>query len=128
MRQLIVILVICDNMREILTWLYGKSGRNRHIREMAKQAVAILNKEQSLDHQELAERLGIGFDKYQKPKRTFYFVINPLKKVQLIKDKRVYKDGKKKSYKTMYYIDASAFNGYMKRIIDETFEKIKEEN
>ena len=69
-------------MKELLTWLYGKSARNSHIREMAKKAILILKEQGSMEYKELAEALGIEFNQYKKPKRTFYFVINPLKKIQ----------------------------------------------
>jgi hypothetical protein len=32
-------------MDELLLWLYGKSARNAHIRDMAKQAIEILKRE-----------------------------------------------------------------------------------
>ena len=51
-------------MNEFLTWLYGRSGRNKHIREMAQRALEILKTEQSMEHTELCEALGIGFDQY----------------------------------------------------------------
>ena len=112
-------------MDELLVWLYGKSARNAHIREMAKKAILILRKEGSMEYQELAKALGISFNKYQKPKRTFYFVINPLKKIQLIQDKRVFVDKTKKKYKTVYFFNPDAFYGYMKRVLDEFFNKVK---
>jgi predicted transcriptional regulator len=112
-------------MDELLVWLYGKSARNAHIREMAKKAILILKKEGSMEYQELAKALGISFNKYQKPKRTFYFVINPLKKIQLIQDKRVFTDKTKKKYKTVYFFNPDAFYGYMKRVLDEFFNKVK---
>jgi hypothetical protein len=112
-------------MKELLTWLYGKSARNAHIREMAKKAILILKKEGSMEYQELARALGISFNKYQKPKRTFYFVINPLKKIQLIQDKRVFIDKTKKKYKTVYFFNPDAFYGYMKRILDEFHTSVK---
>ncbi len=59
---------------------------------MAMKAIEILKKEQSMDYQELCKALDIGFTDYQKPKRTFYFVVNPLKKVQLIQEKRIYEE------------------------------------
>jgi len=113
-------------MNELMLWLYGKSGRNKHIREMALKTIKMLREEHSLEHQELCEKLGIGFDKYQKPKRTFYFVVNPLKKVDLVKEKRVYKDEKKKSYKTMYYLSPDTFYGYMKRTLDDFHKNVKD--
>lgn len=112
-------------MNNLLNWLYGKSGRNAHIRDMAMKAIEALKKEQSLEHAELCTILGIGFDQYQKPKRTFYFVVNPLKKVELIKEKRVYIDEKKKSYKTLYYLSPDTFYGYMKKTLDDFHEKVK---
>jgi len=112
-------------MKELLTWLYGKSARNSHIREMAKNAILILKEQGSMEYKELAEALGIEFNQYKKPKRTFYFVINPLKKIQLIQDKRVFTDKSKKKYKTVYFFNPDAFYGYMKRILDEFHMQIK---
>jgi hypothetical protein len=106
-------------MKELMVWLYGKSARNAHIRVMAEKLITVLKEQQSMEHQELAKILGIAFDKYQKPKRTFYFVVNPLKKVQLVKEKRVYKSEDRKAYETHYFLDAGAFNGYMTRILEE---------
>ena len=106
-------------MKELLTWLYGKSARNAHIRDMASKTIEILREKESLNHEELAKILGIEFTKYKKPKRTFYFVVNPLIKVQLIKKKRVFLDDNKKKYNTIYYLDPAAFNGYMTRILQE---------
>jgi len=112
-------------MKELLLWLYGKSARNAHIRDMAEKLIIVLKEKQSLEHQELCKLLGIGFDKYQKPKRTFYFVVNPLKKVQLVKEKRVYTTKDRKKYATHYFLDAGAFQGYMTRIIEEFHATIK---
>lgn len=111
-------------MKELLTWLYGKSARNAHIREMAKKAIEILKNRGSMEYMALCRELGISFDKYKKPKRTFYFVVNPLKKVQLIKEKRVYTKADRKGYNTIYFIDPRAFQGYMTRVIEETVEEI----
>jgi hypothetical protein len=111
-------------MKELLIWLYGKSGRNAHIREMAQKTIDLLRKEESMEHQELCQALGIGLDKYQKPKRTFYFVVNPLKRVDLIKEKRVYLDEKKKKYKTVYYLSPDTFYGYMKKTLDDFHSKV----
>ena len=112
-------------MKELLIWLYGKSARNAHIRDMAERLIIVLKEKQSMEHQELCKLLGIGFDKYQKPKRTFYFVVNPLKKVQLVKEKRVYTTKDRKKYQTHYFLDAGAFQGYMTRIIEEFHATIK---
>jgi hypothetical protein len=106
-------------MKELMLWLYGKSARNAHIRAMAEKLVNILKSQQSLEYQELCRQLGIAFDQYQKPKRTFYFVVNPLKKVQLVKEKRIYKSTDRKEYETHYFLDPSAFHGYMTRILEE---------
>lgn len=108
-----------------MTWLYGKSARNAHIREMAIKALEILSKQGSIEHQELARSLEIGFDKYKKPKRTFYFVVNPLKKVQLIQEKRIFPEKGKKRYKTHYIFTPERFRGYMDRTIEEFYVKIK---
>ena len=74
-------------MQEFFTWLYGRSGRNSHIREMAKKTLEMLKTQQSMEHVELCQALGIGFDQYKKPKRTFYSVVNPLVKVRLVQKK-----------------------------------------
>jgi len=108
-----------------MLWLYGKSARNAHIREMAEKLINILREKQSLEYQELCKLLGIGFDKYQKPKRTFYFVVNPLKKVQLVKEKRVYTSKERKKYETHYFLDHRAFYGYMIRILEEFSSSMK---
>ncbi|MEM5778039.1 MAG: hypothetical protein QXD43_00995 [Candidatus Aenigmatarchaeota archaeon] len=106
-------------MQDLLLWLYGKSARNAHIRAMAEKLINILKKEGSMEYQRLAKELGIDFTKYQKPKRTFYFVVNPLKKVQLVKEKRVYTSKDRKKYETHYFLDPGAFKGYMTRVIEE---------
>ena len=112
-------------MDELLRWVYGKSARNAHIREMAKKAILILKKEGSMEYQELAKELGIEFNQYKKPKRTFYFVINPLKKIQLIQDRRIFEDKDKKKYKTVYFFNPDAFYGYMKRVLDDFYANVK---
>lgn len=109
-----------------MVWLYGKSGRNKHIRDMALKTIELLKKEQSMDYQDLCKALGIEFTEYQKPKRTFYFVVNPLKKVQMIQEKRIYEDGKKKAYKTHYYLTPDRFLGYMMRVIQDFHGTVKE--
>lgn len=122
---MLLILVFCGFMKELLIWLYGKSARNSHIKEMAAKLINILREKQSLEYQELCQLVGIGFDKYQKPKRTFYFVVNPLKKVQLVKEKRVYTTKDRKKYETHYFIDPGAFHGYMTRILEEFSSSMK---
>lgn len=113
-------------MNELLIWLYGRSARNAHIREMAKKAIQILRK-QPMEYTELCRALGIGFDKYSKPRRTFYFVVNPLKKVKLIREKRQIIDHKSRKSKTIYFLSPATFQGYMTRIIDEAAEQMKEQ-
>lgn len=110
---------------ELLLWIYGKSARNAHIREMAEKVIKILKEKGSMEYQELAKALGIGFDKYKKPKRTFYFVVNPLKKVQLIQEKRVYPKKDSKKYETHYFLTPERFRGYMIRIVEEFSDMIK---
>ena len=112
-------------MKELLLWLYGKSARNSHIREMAEKAILLLKEKGSMEYKELAEALGIEFNQYKKPKRTFYFVINPLKKIQLVQDKRIFTDNSRKKYKTVYFFNPDAFYGYMKRILDDFYSKVK---
>ncbi|MFH7865031.1 MAG: hypothetical protein QXN00_00945, partial [Candidatus Aenigmatarchaeota archaeon] len=89
-------------MKELITWLYGKSSKNAHIRQMAEKLILLLHQNGSMEYKMLCSELGIGFDKYKKPKRTFYFVVNPLKKIQLVKEKRVYTEADRKSYQTIY--------------------------
>jgi len=113
-------------MQELLTWLYGKSARNAHIRKMAEKAIFLL-REKPMEYTELCKALGIGFDNYQKPRRTFYFVVNPLKRVKLIKERREIIDPKTRKHKTIYFLNPGAFQGYMMRIIDEAVERMKEE-
>jgi len=105
-------------MKEFLTWLYGRSGRNAHIRSMAEKAILLLKKE-PMEYQELCRALGIGFDNYQKPKRTFYFVVNPLKSVQLIREKRMKDEADPKKHRTVYFLNPGAFQGYMTRAVEE---------
>jgi len=114
-------------MNELLIWVYGKSARNSHIREMAEKTIEILKKQGSIEYQELCRMLGIGFDKYQKPRRTFYFVVNPLKKVQIIQEKRIFDEKTKKKYKTHYIFTPERFRGYMGRILDEFYTLVKSE-
>lgn len=113
-------------MQEMLLWLYGKSARNAHIRAMAEKAILLLREAGSMEHQELCEKLGIEFDKYQKPKRTFYFVVNPLKKVKLLEERRDYEDGKKKSYKTVYLLTPEKFHGYMTKTLEDFHIAVKD--
>jgi hypothetical protein len=112
-------------MKELLLWLYGKSARNAHIRDMAEKTIVLLKEKGSMEYQELAAALGIEFNQYKKPKRTFYFVINPLKKIQLIQDRRIFSDKSRKKYKTVYFFNPDAFYGYMKRVLDEFHSEIK---
>ena len=114
-------------MHDVLLWLYGKSARNTHIREMAEKAIKLLQKNSSMNYQELCKELGIGFDKYQKPRRTFYFVVNPLKKVQMIEEKRIFDQKNKKKYQTHYIFTPERFRGYMGRIIDEFYSLVKQQ-
>ena len=112
-------------MKELLIWLYGKSARNSHIREMAEKTLLLLKKQGSMEYQALAKELGIDFTQYKKPKRTFYFVVNPLKRVQLIQDKRIYTDKAKKKYQTHYFLTPDRFRGYMDRILDDFHTALK---
>jgi len=105
-------------MKEFLTWLYGRSARNAHIRSMAEKTLVLLKKE-PMEYQQLCRALGIGFDNYQKPRRTFYFVVNPLKAVQLIKEKRIKDQSDPKKYQTFYMLNPGAFQGYMTRAVEE---------
>lgn len=107
------------DLDEFLRYLYGKSARNAHIREMAKQAIQIFKENQSIEHQELCKKLGIGMDKYQKPRRTFYFVVNPLIKVDLIQKKRIYITPDRKKYNTIYIFSPERFLGYMKKTVSD---------
>jgi len=113
------------NMNDLLSWLYGKSARNAHIRDMAKKALSLLKEHQSLEYQELCKLLGIEFDQYQKPKRTFYFVVNPLKKVKLIQEKRVYPEKGKRKYNTVYFLTPDRFRGYMDHVIEDFHMSVK---
>jgi hypothetical protein len=112
-------------MDEFFTWLYGRSARNKHIRDMAQRTLKLLKSQQSVEHMELCKSLGIGLDQYKKPKRTFYSVMNPMVKVRLIQKKRLYNKGNNKSYKTHYMITPSKFSGYMSRVIEEIHSNIK---
>ncbi len=110
---------------EFLTWIYGKSARNRHIRMMAAKILQILKERGSVEYLELCKILGIGFDNYQKPKRTFYFVVNPLKRVKLIQDKRMYDPENAGKYKTHYFLTPDRFRGYMDKTIDDFHSTVK---
>ena len=116
----------CSHMEEMLTWLYGRSARNSHIRKMAEKAILIL-KEKPMEYLALCRELGIDFDQYQKPKRTFYFVVNPLKSVKLITEQRQIVSQKPKRYKTVYFLDPGRFQGYMMRVVEESAERMKSE-
>ncbi|MBI4015318.1 MAG: hypothetical protein HY362_01205 [Candidatus Aenigmarchaeota archaeon] len=111
-------------MKEMLIWLYGKSARNAHIRLMAEKTINLLAKK-PMEYQELCSILGISLNQYQKPKRTFYFVVNPLKKVQLIKEKREYISQDTKKYKTIYFLSPDTFHGYMRKTLDDFHSSIK---
>lgn len=106
-------------MNELLLWLYGRSARNAHIRGMAEKVILLLREKGSMEYMELCKALGIALDKYQKPKRTFYFVVNPLKKVHLLQEKRVYPGKDSKKHETHYYLTPEKFSGYMIRTIEE---------
>jgi hypothetical protein len=111
-------------MKEMLIWLYGRSARNAHIRSMAEKAILLLKKE-PMEYQALCRALGIGFDNYQKPRRTFYFVVNPLKAVQLVKEKRVKDSADPKKHQTVYLLNPGAFQGYMARIVEEAVSRMQ---
>ena len=112
-------------MKELLQWLYGKSARNAHIRNMAERAIVLLKKNGSMKYTELCKALGIEFDKYQKPKRTFYFVVNPLKKVNLIQEKRIYSKEASKKHETFYIFTPERFIGYMNRTVEDFMVQLK---
>ena len=46
-------------MKELLLWLYGKSARNAHIRDMAEKTIVLLKEKGSMEYQELAKALGV---------------------------------------------------------------------
>ena len=92
---------------------------------MAEKAIKLLKEKGSMEYQELATALGIEFNQYKKPKRTFYFVINPLKKIQLVQDRRVFTDENKKKYKTVYFFNPDMFYGYMKKVLDDFYRDVK---
>ena len=113
-------------MKELMQWIYGKSSKNAHIRMMAEKAINILRNKESIEYQQLCRELGIGFDKYKKPRRTFYFVMNPLKGVKLVHDRRVYSQDDSKKYETHYFLTPDRFRGYMDRIIDEFHKSVSD--
>lgn len=113
-------------MKDLLVWLYGRSARNAHIRDLAEKLINILREKGSMEYQELAKALGIGFDQYQKPKRTFYFIVNPLKKVQLVQDKRVFPEKGSKKYKTVYFLNPDRFHGFMTKTLSDFYDKVKD--
>lgn len=112
-------------MKELLLWLYGKSARNAHIREMAEKAILLLKEKGSMEYMELCKALGIAFTKYQKPKRTFYFVVNPLKKVHLLQEKRIYPKRDSKKFETHYFLTPEKFSGYMAKTLEEFTSQVK---
>ena len=112
-------------MNELITWLYGKSGRNAHIRKMVEKAIVLLKDGKEIEYKEFNLLLGIGLDKFHKPKRTLYHVINPLKKIQLIQVKRIYRTDGSRIYRTFYYMNREAFYGYMKRVLNDFYDDLK---
>jgi len=112
-------------MQEMLLWLYGKSARNAHIRMMAEKLLKILKEKGSVEHQQLCRMLDIGFDQYQKPKRTFYFVVNPLKKHRLLDEKRVKDRSDSRKYETHYFLTPDRFKGYMEKVVEEFHSVVK---
>lgn len=108
-------------METLLKWLYGKSSKNKHIRELAIQLIEILKNNQ-MEYQELSRKLGIWYDKYKQPKRTFYFIVNPLKAVRLVQEKRVEENER---MKTIYFLTLKEFRGYMISQVDEMVKQVE---
>lgn len=111
-------------MDTMLDWLYGKSDRNRHIRQMAERTIELL-KEGPMGYLELAKELGIKTRKSgntEKPKRQFYKVVNPLKEACIISSVKVMED---KGYRTEYMLSPAEFRGYMKKLVRDVSAKIE---
>ncbi len=105
-----------------MKYLYGNHPKSKKIKELGRKTLGILVKNGQIEHLELAKQIGVKFEKwkgYEKPVKTFYSVVNPLKEMQLIESiKR--KEGKK--FKTIYVYTPDKFAANMKNFVKMTIE------
>ncbi len=113
-------------MDTLLKYCYGNHPKSARLKELGKKALFTLASRREIEHLELAKELGVRLETwkgYQKPVKTFYSVVNPLKNIQLIESfKR--KEGKR--FRTIYVFTPEKFEANMKNFVKMTLEFLNE--
>lgn len=101
-------------METLLKYLYGNHPKSGKLKELGLKALDILVKKGQVEHLELAKQIGVKFESwkgYEKPVKTFYSVVNPLKEMQLVES---FKRKEGKGFKTVYIYTPDKFAANMK--------------
>ncbi len=101
-------------METLLKYLYGNHPKSRKLKELGLKALDILVKKGQVEHLYLAKQIGVKFETwkgYEKPVKTFYSVVNPLKEMQLVES---FKRKEGKGFKTIYVYTPEKFAANMK--------------
>lgn len=101
-------------METLLKYLYGNHPKSRKLKEFGIKALDILVKKGQVEHLELAKEIGIKLEiwkGYEKPVKTFYSVVNPLKEMQLVES---FKKKEGKGFRTIYVYTPDKFAANMK--------------
>ncbi len=113
-------------METLLKYCYGNHPKSRKIRELGRKCLLLLAERGEMELLELVKALGIKTERwkgYEKPVKTFYHVVNPLKEIQII-DSVKRREGKK--FKTIYYFTPEKFEANMRAFVKNTLEFFKE--
>lgn len=111
-------------METLLKYCYGNHPKSKNIKELGKKALLILASKGQIEHIELAKQIGVKFENwkgYEKPVKTFYSVVNPLKQVQIIES---FKRKEGKGFKTIYCYTPDKFEANMKSFARMTLESL----
>ncbi len=109
-------------METLLKYCYGNHPKSGKIKRLGRKCLEILATRGEIELLELVRELGIKTEKwrgYEKPAKTFYHVVNPLKEIQII-DSVKRKEGRK--FRTIYYYTPEKFEANMKAFVRGTLE------
>ncbi|MBU3956431.1 hypothetical protein KJ633_08210 [bacterium] len=109
-------------METLLKYLYGNHPKSKKLKELGMKSLDILVKKGQIEHLELAKQIGVKFESwkgYEKPVKTFYSVVNPLKEMQLVES---FKRKNGKGFKTIYVYTPDKFAANMKNFVKMTCE------
>ncbi|NOZ81917.1 MAG: hypothetical protein GXO63_02085 [Candidatus Micrarchaeota archaeon] len=113
-------------METLLKYCYGNHPKSKKIKELGRKCILLLSQKGEMELLELAKALGIKTERwkgYEKPVKTFYHVVNPLKEIQII-DSVKRKEGRR--FKTIYYYTPDKFEANMRAFVRNTLEFLRE--